>query len=80
MCMCACVCKLFLEKTSPQELLTKFLPNFTGMSLDRILFTITEKSGLWSDTSTETPQVKIVSSRLFPYTKGNHSHYFSFEW
>ena len=29
--VCACVCKLFLQKTSPQKLLTGFLPNFTGM-------------------------------------------------
>ena len=26
-----CVRKLFLQKTSPQKLLTGFLPNFTGM-------------------------------------------------
>ena len=27
------VCKLFLQKTSPQKLLTGFLRNFTGMFL-----------------------------------------------
>ena len=26
----ACISKLFLSKTSPQKLLTGFLPNFTG--------------------------------------------------
>ena len=31
--VCVCVCKLFLQKTSPQKLLTGFLPNFTGMFL-----------------------------------------------
>ena len=30
---CTCVCKLFLQKTSLQKLLTGFLPNFTGMFL-----------------------------------------------
>ena len=30
---CPCVCKLFLQRTSPQKLLTGFLPNFTGMFL-----------------------------------------------
>ena len=30
---CACICKLFLWKTSAQKLLTGFLPNFTGMFL-----------------------------------------------
>ena len=29
----ACICKLFLSKTSPQKLLNGFLPNFTGMLL-----------------------------------------------
>ena len=29
----ACVRKLFLQKTSPQKLLTEFLPSFTGMFL-----------------------------------------------
>ena len=29
----ACVRRLFLEKTSPQKLLTGFLPNFSGMFL-----------------------------------------------
>ena len=28
---CPHVCKLFLQKTSPQKLFTGFLPNFTGM-------------------------------------------------
>ena len=36
-CICpfvlACVHKLFIEKTSPQKLLTGFSPNFTGMFL-----------------------------------------------
>ena len=31
--MRACVCKLFLQKTSPQKLLTGFLQNFAGMFL-----------------------------------------------
>ena len=30
---CVCVRKLFLQKTSPQKLLTVFLRNFTGMFL-----------------------------------------------
>ena len=34
----ACVRKLFLQKTSPQKLLTEFLPNFTGMFLRWPLF------------------------------------------
>ena len=29
--VCPCVCKLCLPKTSPQKLLTGFLPNITGM-------------------------------------------------
>ena len=31
--VCACVRKLFLQKTSPQKQLTGFLRNFTGMFL-----------------------------------------------
>ena len=30
--------KLFLQKTSPQKLLTRFLPNFTGKFLQIIVF------------------------------------------
>ena len=33
LCVRACIQKLFLQKTSPQKLLTGFLPNFTGMFL-----------------------------------------------
>ena len=29
----ACLCKLFLQKTSPEKLMTGLLPNFTGMFL-----------------------------------------------
>ena len=57
---CACVCKLFLLKTFPQKLLTGFLPNFTGMFLNRgqtLFFTVTEKSGLCIYTGAQAPLV-----------------------
>ena len=51
----------FFKKTS-QELLTGFLPNFKECSLERgkkFLFTITEKSGLWSNTGAQAPLVSM---------------------
>ena len=32
---CTCICKLFLCKSSPQKLMTGFLPNLRECSLDR---------------------------------------------
>ena len=55
-----CVCKLFPLKTSPQKLLTGFYQISKECSLDRgkkLLFIVTEKSGLWSDTGAQAPLV-----------------------
>ena len=48
----ASVCKLFSLKNF-SETWTGFLPNFTRM----LLFTDTEKSGLWSDTGAQAPLI-----------------------
>ena len=51
-CVCAFVTFVF-KKTSPQKLLTGLLPNFIVVFLrgQNLLFIVTEKSGLWSDTA-----------------------------
>ena len=58
MCKHACICKLFLLKTS-QKLLTGFYQISQECSLEvkKLLFTVTGKSGLWSDTGAQAPLV-----------------------
>ena len=50
-CVCACICKCFFKKLLRNYQLN--LRNFTGVFLRKLLFTVTEKSGLWSDTSAQ---------------------------
>ena len=60
---CACIhafVNFFFKKTSPQKLLTGFLPNFTGMFLRYRLKTSLHhyrKISLWSDTGAQVPLV-----------------------
>ena len=57
---CACVCKLFFEKLLLRNCLPDFYQIAKECSLDRgykLLFTLAEKSGLWSDTGAQAPLV-----------------------
>ena len=58
-CVCAFV-NFFFKKTSSQKLLTGLLPNFLLVFLrgQNLLFIVTEKSGLRSDTGAQAPLVE----------------------
>ena len=58
---CACVCELFLYKTSPQKLLTGFLTKFHRTVPVKVVKNFSsllqKKSGLWSNTGAQVPLV-----------------------
>ena len=62
MCMHVCAfVNFFFTKTSPQKLLTGLLPNFIAVfHRSRLKSSLTEKSGLWSNTGAQAPLVILI--------------------